>query len=509
MSSVESNFTPQKQTTIQKHTPALFAIDLKSFYASVECRERRLDPLTTNLVVADESRTDKTICLAVSPSLKAYGIPGRARLFEVKQKLRDIQRRTGQKIPFIIAPPRMQLYLDYSQTILNIYQQFVSLEDIHPYSIDEVFIDATSYLNLYHSTPRELATKMIHQVFSQTGITATAGIGTNLYLAKIAMDIVAKHVEPDQNGVRLAELNEQTYREKLWTHQPLTDFWRIGKGTANRLNSLNVKTMGDLARFSLYDEERLFKVFGVDAELLIDHAWGQEPCTMAAIKAYRPSSSSISSGQVLVRDYDQSEGEIILREMVERLTLELVQNNLAVHQIVLDLGYARLSSSHTGQDYKNYASKNSSSSNYASSQRAIEQPATHYCGPLKSDRYGRLVPRPSHGSVTFPNFTSSTQFITTSAIKLYRQLYQPSLFLRRLTVTLNNLIDITSTRTYQQLNIFHQATDQPTVRHEHQLQDAILKIKAKFGKNAILRGISFNPAATARQRNQQIGGHKA
>ena len=468
------------------------AIDLKSFYASVECRERGLDPLTTNLVVADESRTDGTICLAVSPSLKAMGLPGRARLFEVKARLKEIERQTGRQVPLMIARPRMQLYLDYSQRIVEIYQRFISAEDMHIYSVDEVFLDATSYGRMYGGarvesevrtggplelgTPRELATRMIRAVLAGTGITATAGIGTNMYLAKVAMDVVAKHLPADAAGVRVAELDERRYRELLWDHQPLTDFWRIGPGTERRLRELGIRTLGELARYSVSPEgeERLYRKFGVDAELLIDHAWGVESCTMAAIKRFRPRSNSLSTGQVLPRAYTVAEGEVILREMVEELGLELTRLDMVTRQVIVDV---------------------------------------------------KSVSARGHSSQRLDEATAEVGRLERAALAAYRRAVRAGVGLKRLTVTLAEV----EAPGKGQLSLFGArgvvgdrdemgakrgtgVGDVVGVRDAgrgEDLQRAVLKIKRRYGKNAILRGISFEEGATARERNRQIGGHRA
>ena len=462
------------------------AIDLKSFYASVECRERGLDPLTTNLVVADESRTDGTICLAVSPSLKAMGLPGRARLFEVKARLREIERQTGRQVPLIIARPRMQLYLDYSQRIVEIYQRFISAEDMHIYSVDEVFLDATSYRWMYGGAPRELATRIIRAVLAETGITATAGIGTNLYLAKVAMDVVAKHLPADAAGVRVAELDERRYRELLWDHQPLTDFWRIGPGTERRLRELGIRTLGELARYSVSPEgeERLYRKFGVDAELLIDHAWGVESCTMAAIKRFRPRSNSLSTGQVLPRAYSVTEGEVILREMVEELGLELTRRGLVARSVVVEVKLAERGRGLVGN----------------------EQGA-------KSER--------GHSSERLDEATAEVGRLERAALAAYRRAVRTGVGLKRLTVTLAEVMAPGK----GQLSLFGRGDGGVTgvKRREgvrdavgvrgagrgEDLQRAVLKIKRRYGKNAILRGISFEEGATARERNRQIGGHRA
>ncbi|MBP5193050.1 MAG: DNA methylase [Eubacterium sp.] len=450
------------------------AIDLKSFYASVECFERGLNPLTARLVVADESRTDKTICLAVSPALKAYGISGRARLFEVKSRLAEIKRTTGEDIDFIIAPPRMARYIDFSNMVFNTYLKYIAPEDIHVYSIDEVFIDVTAYLKTYKMTAHELTIKMIRDVLSVTGITATAGIGTNLYLAKIAMDITAKHMEPDADGVRIAELNERTYRELLWDHKPITDFWRIGRGTARRLANNHMYTMGDIARKSLTDEERLYQIFGIDAEFLIDHAWGIEPTTIADIKNYKPSTNSLSSGQVLSTPYSAEDARIIITEMTEALVLDLVRKHLVAESFTLDIGYDR---------------------------ESVDNGT--YTGEVQIDFYGRVVPKHSHGTANFMKFTSSSSLIIKSVLEVYDNIINPELTVRRMNISANNLKN--ESDICEQLDIF---TDPEKLEQEKRLQNAMLEIKDKFGKNAILKGTSYLDAATARERNGFIGGHK-
>ena len=450
------------------------AIDLKSFYASVECFERGLNPLTARLVVADESRTDKTICLAVSPALKAYGISGRARLFEVKSRLAEIKRTTGEDIDFIIAPPRMARYIDFSNMVFNTYLKYIAPEDIHVYSIDEVFIDVTAYLKTYKMTAHELTIKMIRDVLSVTGITATAGIGTNLYLAKIAMDITAKHMEPDADGVRIAELNERTYRELLWDHKPITDFWRIGRGTARRLANNHMYTMGDIARKSLTDEERLYQIFGIDAEFLIDHAWGIEPTTIADIKNYKPSTNSLSSGQVLSKPYSAEDARIIITEMTEALVLDLVRKHLVAESFTLDIGYDR---------------------------ESVDNGT--YTGEVQIDFYGRVVPKHSHGTANFMKFTSSSNLIIKSVLEVYDNIINPELTVRRMNISANNLKN--ESDICEQLDIF---TDPEKLEQEKRLQNAMLEIKDKFGKNAILKGTSYLDAATARERNGFIGGHK-
>ena len=454
------------------------AIDLKSFYASAECVARGLDPLTTPLVVADESRTDKTICLAVTPALKAYGIPGRARLFEVRQRVAQVNaaREAGAApLEFLIAPPRMAYYVAVSSRIYGIYLRFIAPEDIHVYSIDEVFIDATDYLSLYKATAHELAMRLIREVLQETGITATAGIGPNLYLAKVAMDVEAKHREPDRDGVRIAQLDELAYRQKYWTHRPLTDFWRIGRGTEARLQKMGLWTLGDVARCSLRDEEALYRQFGVNAELLIDHAWGWEPCTMADIKAYRPVESSLSSGQVLTRPYPYEQAALIVREMTDLLVLSLVEKKLVTGQLVLHIGY-----------------------------EAGAVPG--YKGPMGHDWYGRPTPKPAHGSVNLDFPTSSTTLILQAVMDLFRRIADPSLSVRRVYVVAARLRDESQVEG-RQLSLFGQQL--PDLARERRQQEAILAIRRKFGKNAILKGMNFEEGATTRERNQQIGGHKA
>lgn len=434
--------------------------------------ERGLDPLTARLVVADASRTDKTICLAVSPALKAYGIGGRPRLFEVVRAA----RRLG--IDYIAAPPRMGLYLEVSRKINEIYLKYVSAEDMHVYSIDEVFIDATDYLRLYRTDAHTLAMRMIKDVLSQTGITATAGIGTNLYLAKIAMDIEAKHSPADTDGVRIAELDEMGYRRKYWTHQPLTDFWRIGRGTAARLGSVGIYTLGDIARWSMdpVREDRLYKLFGVNAELLIDHAWGWEPCTMADIHSYRPESSSISSGQVLTRPYSNAEARTVLLEMADKLALDLVERGSVTNQIGV---------------YVNY------------DPRSLEQ--RRYSGTIVNDYYGRAVPKPAHGSARLGRFTSSTSLITDAAGSLFDRITDKRLYVRRITISASHLVAENS----DGLALGNLFDDHEESLRERRRQEAILDIRRKFGNNAILKGMDFEEGATARERNKQIGGHKA
>lgn len=500
------------------------AIDLKSFYASVECRERNRDPLTTNLVVADPSRTEKTICLAVSPSLKAYGIPGRARLFEVIQKVREAnnaRRRnisdhhfTGKsddstklgtdptlQLDYIIAPPRMALYMEYSTRIYDIYLKYIAPEDIHIYSVDEVFMDVASYLNVYHMTARELAMMMIRDVLKTTGITATAGIGTNLYLCKIAMDIVAKHIEPDEDGVRIAELDEMAYRRKLWSHKPITDFWRVGQGYAKKLAEYGLYTMGDVARCSvgkaneLYNEDLLYKLFGINAELLIDHAWGYEPCTMDQIKAYKPETNSICTGQVLHCPYDFDKTRLVVKEMTDLMALDLVDKGLVTDQIVLTIGY----------DIDN-----------------LTDPARRkkYKGAVTTDRYGRKVPKHAHGTINLKRQTSSTQMLMDAVMELYDRIVDKDLLIRRINITANKLVDehtVTNDDAYEQLDFFtdyeavkkQREKEEANLERERHMQEAMLNIKKKYGKNAILKGMNLQEGATAKDRNAQIGGHKA
>jgi DNA polymerase V len=449
------------------------AIDLKSFYASVECIERGLNPLTTNLVVADPTRTEKTICLAVSPSLKAYGIPGRARLFEVQQKLKEIKQRTGKEIEYIIAPPQMARYIEVSADIYATYLKYISPEDIHVYSIDECFMDVTNYLDLYQMSAKELAIKMIQDVLKKTGITAAAGIGTNLYLCKIAMDIVAKHVEADAYGVRIAELDELTYRRLLWDHKPITDFWRIGGGIAKRLENSGLNTMGEIARASLYNEDILYRMLGIDAELLIDHAWGYEPCSMEQIKSYKPSTNSISSGQVLHYPYDFNQTRIIVQEMTDLLVLELVEKGLVTDSLTLTIGYDR-SNVDEGK----------------------------FQGEVAYDRYGRATPKSAHGTANLGTTSSSTKKIIAAILELYDRIVSKELMVRRVTLSANNLVE----ERYEQYDLFTNPVEQAK---ERKIQEAMLNIKKKFGKNAILKGINLEDGATTMERNKQIGGHKA
>ena len=480
--------------------------------------------MTTNLVVADKSRTEKTICLAVSPSLKSYGIPGRPRLFEVVQKVREANNKRRWKAPnrtfngssddkaeldanpaleidYIVAPPRMAYYMEYSTKIYNVYLKYVAPEDIFPYSIDEVFMDVTDYLQTYRMTARELAMTMIQDVLKTTGITATAGIGTNMYLCKIAMDIVAKHIEPDKNGVRIAELDEMSYRRKLWSHRPITDFWRVGNGYAKKLEEHGLYTMGDIARCSigkpneLYNEELLYKLFGINAELLIDHAWGYEPCTMEQVKAYKPETNSVSSGQVLHCPYDYDKAKLIVKEMTDQMVLDLVDKGLVTDQLVLTIGY----------DIENLSNPNLKN---------------QYKSEITIDRYGRKVPKHAHGTANLKKKTSSTRLITNAVMDLYDRIVDEHLLVRRITITANKLVDEKSVKQeneYQQLDLFtdyeaqrkKQAEEEEKLERERRMQEAMLSIKKKFGKNAVLKGMNLEEGATAKDRNEQIGGHKA
>ena len=461
------------------------AIDLKSFYASVECVERGLDPLTARLVVADESRTDKTICLAVSPALKAYGIPGRARLFEVKQKARGID--------FIIARPRMAKYIEVSCKIYSVYLKYIAHEDIHVYSIDEVFMDVTDYLGTYKKTAHELAITIIRDVLEQTGITATAGIGTNMYLAKVAMDIVAKKMPADKDGVRIAELDEMSYRKQLWNHFPLTDFWRVGRGTADRLAKFGLDTMGKIARQSVDNEELLYKLFGVNAELLIDHAWGWEPCTIDYVKAYKPEKSSMSSGQVLTEPYTFAKARVVVMEMADAISLDLVEKRLVTNQLVLTVSYDR---------------------------ENLTRPeiASLYHGEIVTDHYGRPVPKHAHGTANLAAHSSSSREIIRAVVSLYDNIVNRNLLIRRLNICTNNVVSETDNQTNAQhddiqLDLFKDydsiAKEEELKKKERRMQEALLNIKHRFGKNAILKGTSYAEGATAKDRNKQIGGHKA
>ena len=500
------------------------AIDLKSFYASVECTERGLDPLKTNLVVADAGRTEKTICLAVSPSLKAYGIPGRARLFEVIQRLQQVNADRRSRAPFhklkgssvfdeelkedpalavdyLIAPPQMSHYMACSAAIYQIYLRYVAPEDIHVYSIDEVFMDVTAYLTASGKDARGFAKEIIGVILKETGITATAGIGTNLYLCKVAMDIGAKHVAPDEDGVRIAQLNEISYREQLWAHKPITDFWRVGRGYAKKLMENGLYTMGDIARCSLgkageyHNEELLYQLFGVNAELLIDHAWGYEPCTMAQIKAYRPESSSFSAGQVLKCPYSYEKARIVVQEMTDGIALDLVEKRLVTAQLTLTIGY----------DIENLSKQEIRKS---------------YHGPIVTDSYGRQVPKPAHGTANLKEPSSSARILIRAVMKLFEQIVCPELLVRRVTIGVNNVKEeelAAKTPVFEQLSLFtdyeqrdrQQQEEKERLLRERKMQEAMLSIKKKFGKNAVIKGMSLLEGATARERNEQIGGHRA
>lgn len=489
------------------------SIDLKSFYASVECVERGLNPLDTNLVVADASRTQKTICLAVSPALKAWGIPGRPRLFEVQKKVQEanalrmakVSSFTGAsvyaselaenpnfKIDYLVARPRMAYYIEYSTRIYKIYLKYIAPEDIHVYSIDEVFLNVTDYLQTYQKTPKELAQVIIHDILKTTGITATAGIGTNLYLCKVAMDILAKKATPDENGVRIAQLDELEYRKQLWNHRPLTDFWRVGKGYAKKLEAHGIYTMGDIARCSIgkpneyHNEDLLYQLFGINAELLIDHAWGWEPCKIEDIKNYHPENNSIGSGQVLHCPYDSNKARIVTKEMTELLVLDLVSKKLITDQLVLTIGY----------DIENL------------------QTGT-YTGPIKEDMYGRKIPKHAHGTIHLEEHSNSTMLIQEKMMQLYDRIVNPNLLIRRITLSFNHVIK-EEEQTVHQMNLFElgmtveeKPVDKQRLEKERKLQEAVLQIKGKYGKNAILKGMNLQEGATARDRNEQIGGHHA
>ena len=504
---------------MQQNGRTYIAIDLKSFYASVECMERGLDPLTTNLVVADASRTEKTICLAVSPSLKAYGISGRARLFEVVERVKEVnaERRCkagclseksfnanelaadpSREVDYLIAPPRMAKYIQISTQVYNVYLKYIAPEDIHVYSIDEVMMDVTNYLQTYRMTACELAKVMISDVLHTTGITATAGIGSNLYLCKVAMDIMAKHVQPDKDGVRIAELDEMSYREQLWAHRPLTDFWRVGRGYAKKLEAIGIYTMGDVARCSIgkpneyYNEELLYRMFGINAELLIDHAWGWEPCRMQDIKTYRPETNSICSGQVLQCPYSFEKARLVVREMAEAIALDLLEKKLVTDQLTLTVGY----------DIENTTGGS-------------------YHGEIVTDRYGRKIPKHTHGTANLPRKTSSARSITDAVLGVYDAKVNSKLSIRRLTITANRLVGEDTAQQEPkapvQFNLFDNVEvqeqrlqeEEAKLKRERKIQEAMLGIKKKFGKNAILNGGSYLEGATAKERNKQIGGHKA
>lgn len=488
------------------------AIDLKSFYASVECAERGLNPLTTNLVVADASRTEKTICLAVSPSLKSYGISGRARLFEVVQQVKQVNAMRQRQIPggkftggsfdqnklkehkelavdYLVAPPRMALYMEYSTRIYGIYLRYVAPEDMHVYSVDEVFIHVDPYLHGNGQTAEQFAREIMQVIYDETGITATAGIGTNLYLAKVAMDVEAKHCEPDEKGARMASLDEISYRKKLWAHEPITDFWRVGPGYAKKLKQHGLYTMGDVARCSLgketeyYNEELLYRLFGVNAELLIDHAWGYEPCTIEDIRNYKPENNSLSSGQVLSCPYDTKKARLIVQEMTDLLVLELVEKRLVTDQIVLTIGY----------DVDNVKKAG-------------------YQGTVVTDRYGRKIPKHAHGSVNLGGHTSSTRDIMEKTLALYDSIIDSSLWVRRVTIVANHVIRESEKKetNYQQMQLFMEPeADEEKREKERKMQEALIRVKNKYGKNAILKGMNLQEGGTTIERNSQIGGHKA
>ncbi len=506
-------------TIMNPENRTYIAIDLKSFYASVECVDRRLDPLNTNLVVADSSRTEKTICLAVSPSLKSYGVGGRARLFEVVQKVREVNYQRRMRIPYgqftgktwwnpdlqahpdweldyIVAPPRMARYMQVSAQIYSVYLKYIAPEDIHVYSCDEVFMDVTSYLSTYKMTPHELAMTMICDVLRTTGITATAGIGTNLYLCKVAMDIVAKHIPADKDGVRIAELDEKSYREKLWDHRPLTSFWRCGKGIAEKLAMYGIETMGQIARLSVRNEELLYKLFGVNAELLIDHAWGWEPCTMDYIKSYKPETNSLSSGQVLHEPYTFKKARVVIKEMADAISMDLLEKGLVTDQLVLTVGYDRTS---------------------------LEDPTirSKYFGPVVKDFYGREVPKSAHGTANLDRQTSSTTLIMKAVEEVYDRVVNKDMLIRRLNISTNHVVPESKIKKQEekmvQLDLFtdyealakQKKEEEEKLAKERRVQEAMLAIKKQFGKNAILKGLNFEDGATAKDRNEQIGGHKA
>ena len=500
------------------------AIDLKSFYASVECIERGLDPMTTNLVVADKSRTEKTICLAVSPSLKSYGIPGRPRLFEVVQRVKwvnqqrqklatkqcfsgkswhdpDLKKNPDLELDYIVAPPQMARYMQWSSRIYDVYLKYIAPEDIHVYSIDEVMMDVTAYLQSYGMTARELAKTILLDVLKTTGITATAGIGTNLYLCKVAMDIVAKHIPADEDGVRIAELDEMSYRKTLWEHRPLTDFWRVGKGYSRKLEQHGLLTMGDIARCSLgketdyYNEDLLYKLFGINAELLIDHAWGWEPCTLADIKSYRPENNSIGAGQVLQSPYSFEKARLVVREMADLLALDLVDKGLVCDQVVLTVGY----------DIENL--KN-------------QELRRRYSGEITTDNYGRAIPKHAHGSENLGHYTASGKQILQAVTALFERVVDPLLLVRRMNLVANHVIyevDLPEEKEVEQLDLFtdysareeQEKQEEAEQQRERRRQQALLSIKKKFGKNAIMKGMNLEEGATAKERNATIGGHKA
>ena len=492
------------------------AIDLKSFYASVECVERNLDALNTNLVVADPSRTEKTICLAVSPSLKSYGISGRARLFEVVQKVEQINNDRRYKAPgrtlagksywyselkdhpelavdYIVAPPQMNKYMKVSAQICGIYLKYVAPEDIFAYSVDEVFIDATNYLDIYHLDAHGFARMMIQDVLHTTGITATAGIGPNMFLCKVAMDIVAKHIPADRDGVRIAELDEDGYKENLWEHTPITDFWRVGRGTASRISKIGLYTMGDIARCSTNRQSlgQLYKLLGKNAELLVDHAWGIEPTTIKDVKDYSPDNNSISTGQVLKEPTDYETTKLIVWEMADVLSLDLVEKGVTTNQLVLTIGYDRESLA-----------------------------SGKYTGEVTIDYYGREVPKHAHGTINLERHTSSTKLITEAVMKLFDAIADPELLSRRIGIAACNVIsdeEASKIPRNEQMSIFDLENNtsseakeaEESLAKERALQEAMLEIKHKYGKNAVVKAKNLNKGGTAIERNGQIGGHKA
>ena len=483
-------------------------IDLKTFYASVECVERGLDPLTTNLVVADNSRTEKTICLAVTQSLKSYGISGRSRLFEVVQKVKEVNYNKKKlfgklegksynntellenprlELDYIVATPRMAHYIKYSSKIYNIYLKYVAAEDIHVYSIDEVFMDITNYLNISKITPHDFAMKIIKDVLKETGVTATAGIGSNMYLAKVAMDIVAKKMKPDIDGVRIASLDEMTYRKELWDHTPLTDFWRIGRGYAKKLHECGLKTMGDIAKFSIKYEDILYDLFGINAELLIDHAWGYEPCTIKHIKNYKPTGKSFGSGQVLHEPYDFSKARLILKEMIDTLALDLMDKGFVTNQIVITIGY----------DIENLTNP---------------EIAKAYTGEITTDYLGRSIPKHAHGTVNLNKYSASSLLLTKGCLNLYDEIVDKKLLIRRINVAATSLKKEAPKVEFEQLSLFESTKENinnAELEKEKKAQESILKIKKRFGKNAIMKGMNLEEGATMKERNAQIGGHKA
>ena len=506
----------------RKEERTYIAIDLKSFYASVECVELGLDPLNTHLVVADESRTAKTICLAVSPSLKAYGIPGRARLFQVIQRIREVNEErkrhvrghelTGSSyyadelqahpeyaVDYLVARPRMAYYIKHSTEIYDVYLQYIAPEDIYVYSIDEVFIDATAYLSTYQMTARELAGTLVRAVYEKTGITATAGIGTNMYLCKVAMDVVAKHVDPDEYGVRIASLDEISYRKLLWDHKPITDFWRVGPGYARKLKQYGMETMGDVARCSIgketdyHNEELLYRLFGVNAELLIDHAWGWEPCTMEQIKSYKPRKNGFCSGQVLSCPYDVEKARLVVKEMVDGACLDLVDKGMVTDHVTLTIGY----------DIE-----------------CLTNPEIRklYKGPVTIDRHGRRIPKHTHGTIHLERKTSSSRLMTGKVLDFYDREVNPNLLIRRITLYVDDVVkeeELTMQASYEQLDFFtdykaleaERKKKEEALQKERKLQEAMLSVKKRFGKNAMLKGMSLTEGATARQQNEKIGGH--